>query len=113
GSLGPLRQFLRRYSLPRPPLRGGFLADGSPLLGLHLPQVTVRWKGRELLLDDVLGYRFALLARADALTRRDTDWAAAREISVWRPGVDFLERDGELWRWMRQERLDFLLLRPD
>jgi 3-(3-hydroxy-phenyl)propionate hydroxylase len=112
GALRPLRELLRRYSLHRPPLRGGFL-DHRPHSGAHLPQVEVRWRGGEHLLDDILGYRFALIARPGALSPADLDWAAARGIGVFRPGADFVEPGGALSRWMRDARLDFLLVRPD
>lgn len=113
GSLPPVRSLLRHLGLRHPPLREGCLDAGSPGRGQHLPQVRVRHEGREVLLDEVLGYRFALVVRAEVLTTRDLDWAAAQGVRVLRPGADFVEVEGQLARFMRKQELDFVLVRPD
>ena len=108
-----LRNLLRQRSIRRPPLREGFLDGDSPGAGRPLTQATVRREGEVRRLDDLLGYRFALVARPEALTERDADWAAARRIGLWRPGVEFVETDGRLERWMREGGFTFALARPD
>lgn len=113
GAMPPVQALLRQVGLRRPPLRDGFLDPRSRSRGRHLPQVRVRHDGRDALLDDVLGYRFALVIRAELLTTRILDWAAGHDIGVLRPGVDVVEVDGELAEFMRRRGLDFVLTRPD
>lgn len=107
-----LRRVLQRQGVRRPPLRAGFL-DGSSRAGRPLPQVPVRLDGGVGWLDDLLGYRFALVARAGAVADSDAEWAERRDIGLWRLGVDVEEVDGRLARWMDGERVDFALARPD
>jgi hypothetical protein len=113
GAIPMLQTALRHYGLRHPALIEGFLDAGSRGRGHPIPQVDVRRSRSAQRLDDVLGYRFALLARAEALTAADVDWADSRGIPIWRPGVDFVEVDGALGRWMRDRDLDFALVRPD
>lgn len=113
GAIPMLQAALRERNLRLPALHDGFLDEASRERGQPIPQVGVRRGAADERLDDVLGYRFALVARAEALTARDVEWAEARGIAVWRPGVDFVEIDGTLGRWMRARALDFALVRPD
>ena len=107
-----LRGAIRRRVLRRLPLRDGFLDPGSRLAGHPLPQVAVGSNGDGARLDDLLGYRFALVARAGALSDDDAAWAATRNVGVWRSGVD-LDDAGALGEWLEAEGLDFALARPD
>lgn len=109
----PLQKFFRRLTLRRPPLQTGFIDKTSRSGGQHLPQVKIEWQGSEVLLDDVLGYRFALLVKPELLTDWVAEWAAKRDISVWQLGKDFQEPQRMLEQWMREEKLDFILVRPD
>ena len=109
----PLRQIFRRLTLRRPPLQTGFIEKASRLAGQHLPQVKVEYQGKDALLDDVLGYRFALLIRPGTQSESIAAWAEMRNIDVWRLGTDFRERQGHLEQWMRDEKLEFVLVRPD
>jgi 3-(3-hydroxy-phenyl)propionate hydroxylase len=111
GAMPQLGRLLQSRGLRRPPLRAGFL-DG-PKAGRPLPHVRVRRDGAVVWLDDLVGYRFALVARAGAIGDADAGWASARGIGLWRPGVDFEEVDGRLVRWMEREGVDFALARPD
>ena len=107
------REIARRKGIRRPPLRDGFLDRGSPTAGLALPQVEVRSGGGVRRLDELLGYRFALVAAPGALADGDAEWAAGRGVGVWRVGDDFEETGGRLVQWMRERQLDFALARPD
>lgn len=107
----PIQALLRHLSLRHPALETGFIDKSSEWAGRFLPQMNVAWQGNECLLDDVLGYRFALLMKADTIFGQDTNWAESRNIRVWRVGDDF--QAPELLRWMRNERLDYVLVRPD
>ncbi len=112
-AIPPLQALLRHWSLRRPPLQSGFIDKTSRLAGRHIPQVKVEWMGSEVLLDDVFRYRFALLVKPELLTESIINWAAKRSIAVWRLGTDFHERQKLLEQWMREESLDFVLVRPD
>jgi 3-(3-hydroxy-phenyl)propionate hydroxylase len=113
-ALPPLRAMVRRQGVRRPHLHEGFLDGDAPLAGRSLPQVDVLFEGTVRRLDDVLGYRFALVSLPAALSAPDVEWAAARSVGLWRVGVDFTERDGgRLERWMRERGIDFALVRPD
>ncbi|MGH9799618.1 MAG: bifunctional 3-(3-hydroxy-phenyl)propionate/3-hydroxycinnamic acid hydroxylase [Blastocatellia bacterium] len=109
----PLQAIFHRLTLRRPRLQPGFINKTSRLAGQHLPQVKIEWRGGETLLDDVFGYCFALLLKPEMLSASVADWAAKRNIGVWRLGDDFKELQGELAQWMREETLDFVLVRPD
>lgn len=109
----PLQQIFRRLTLRRPPLQTGFIEKVSRLAGQHLPQVKIERKGTEVLLDDLLGYRFALLVKPELLTDSTSDWASRRNIGVWQLGTDLADQQDELSRWMEMENLDFVLVRPD
>lgn len=113
----PLQALLRHLSMRRPPLQVGFVERASRLAGLHIPQVRVEWQGQEALLDDVFGYRFALLVKSEALTASNTEsiteWAARRGVGFWRLGVDVVEQDGALEQWLNGAKADFVLARPD
>jgi len=112
-ALPPLKAMMRRRGVARPPLRGGCLDETSALRGQHLPQVPALLQGGEALLDDLIGYRPALVARPGVLTEADLDWARRRGVSLWRPGVELLEPQYALARWLRDARVDFALARPD
>ena len=73
----------------------------------------MRQRERDLLLDDLLGYRFVLLIRPECTTLPLREWAAAHAVAVVRPGVEFEEHDSVLLRFMRRRDLDFALVRPD
>ncbi|MCY1057361.1 bifunctional 3-(3-hydroxy-phenyl)propionate/3-hydroxycinnamic acid hydroxylase [Nannocystis sp. SCPEA4] len=113
GAVPPLHALARRASLRRPPLRHGCFDPASCLHGHPLPQVRVHHDGRDGLLDDLLGYRFALVIRPECVTRPLREWARAHAVAVVRPGVEFEEHDGALLRFMRRHDLDFALVRPD
>lgn len=108
-----LRSIFRRLTLRRPPLKSGFIANSARLAGHHLPQVEVKWNGGNALLDDVLGYRFALLVKPETLTDSVVEWAAKHNIGVWQLGKDLVEHHGTLAQWMREDGLEFILVRPD
>ncbi|MFN0124188.1 MAG: bifunctional 3-(3-hydroxy-phenyl)propionate/3-hydroxycinnamic acid hydroxylase [Blastocatellia bacterium] len=107
----PIQAALRHLSLRRVPLQSGFIDKLSDWAGRHLPQVNVAWQGEETKLDDVLGYRFSLLVTPQTFLAQAGDWGEARNITVWRVGEDLLAP--ELTQWMRDERLDYVLVRPD
>ncbi|PCC70678.1 3-(3-hydroxy-phenyl)propionate hydroxylase [Nannocystis exedens] len=113
GRFAPLLALTRRLGMRRPRLRHGCFDHASRWHGHPLPQVRVRHLGIDLPLDDLLGYRFALVVRAECLTLRLREWAAGHDIALVRPGVDFEEHDGALLRFLRARRLDFVLVRPD
>ena len=113
GAIPPLQALFRYLTLRRPPLESGFLHTASRLAGRHLPQVRVEWQGKSALLDDVLGYRFVLLVKTASLPESVVTWAARRNIGILRIGTDFTEPQNELANWMRAEKLDFVLARPD
>jgi 3-(3-hydroxy-phenyl)propionate hydroxylase len=112
-ALPRLQALLRRFSLRRPHLRRGCLDAASRCPGQHLPQVQVHHAGRAQLLDDLLGYRFVLVIRAEYVTVPLLAWAEARAIGVFRPGADFVETTGALAAFMHTHNLDFALVRPD
>ena len=107
----PIQALLRHLSLRHPPLETGFIDKTSDWAGRFLPQTKVVWQGEEMWLDDMLGYRFALLVKPDTFISQDGDWAEARNIGVWCIGENLLAP--ELSQWMRSERLEFVLVRPD
>ncbi|WP_434421528.1 bifunctional 3-(3-hydroxy-phenyl)propionate/3-hydroxycinnamic acid hydroxylase [Nannocystis pusilla] len=113
GRVSPLLALTRRLSMRRPRLRVGCFDLASRWRGHPLPQVRVRHQGLDVALDDLLGYRFALVVRAECLTSRLREWAAGHDIVLVRPGVEFEEHDGALLRFLRARRLDFVLVRPD
>jgi 3-(3-hydroxy-phenyl)propionate hydroxylase len=103
----------RQQGIRRPYLREGFLDGESPMAGHPLPQVGVVSNGVAFRLDDLLGYRFALVSLPTALVDSDVEWAAARSVGLWRFELEFTERDGHLERWMRDRGITFALVRPD
>lgn len=113
GALPRLQALLRRRGMPRLQLQRGCLDPAARCRGVHLPQVPVRRGEHEHLLDDLLGYRFALVIRAEYVTADLLAWADAQAIAVLRPGADFIETTGELASFMRRNNLDFALVRPD
>lgn len=113
GRLAPLRALMRHLGLRRPPLRHGCLDPDSRWRGHPLPQVRVRHDARDILLDDLLGYRFALLLRPGPLTAELREWAAAHDLLLLRPGHEFADESGHLLRFMRERNLEFALVRPD
>lgn len=112
-SLPALQAFMRRLSLRRPALQEGYVAGALAVGGHHLPQVTVRYQDQDCLIDDALGYRFALLAKPTILTPEVKTWARQRGIGVWVMGQDLIETDGYLSRWLHEKKLEFVLVRPD
>jgi len=112
-SVPPLREYLRRQSLRRPALGAGALDGGSRVAGKPIPQVDVVRNGVPCRLDDVLGYRFALLVRDAALADEHVEWANAHGVRIQVVGRDFVDTTGGLDRWMRERDLDFALARPD
>ena len=95
-----------------PGLKGLALRSTSPPLkgvgrgrraGTLAPQPTVRWEGRDVPLDEVLGDGWAVLCRPGVLMKH----GGARVITVT-PGFD---PSGVLRRWMGRRRA--VLLRPD
>jgi len=113
GASPRLQTLLRRRGMPRPQLHHGCLDPAARCPGLHLPQVRVRHREREHLLDDLLGYRFALVIRPECVTPDLLAWADARSICLLRPGADFVETTDALASFMRTHDLDFALVRPD
>lgn len=112
-ALPPVRKFFRQRSLRRPALRSGFLCREAALAGHHFPQVKVTVNGQAQELDDVLGYRFALVTSAGNATATLRAWAQAHDIGVWELGQELVEVDGALSRWMQEKKIEFALVRPD
>lgn len=108
-----LQNIIRQQSVRRPTLREGFLDGASRGRGDHLPQAQAWRGGARHASDDLLGYRFTLLAKAPALETHDVEWARERGVALGRLGADVEEVDGTLARWMREQDLDFALVRPD
>jgi 3-(3-hydroxy-phenyl)propionate hydroxylase len=112
-ALPRLAEYFRRQGLRRPRIRDGFLDAASQLAGHPFPQFDAGRDEAARRLDDLIGYRFALVAAPDALSATDLDWAASRAVGVWRPGVDFADTNGRVTAWMRDRRIAFALVRPD
>ncbi|WAS93652.1 bifunctional 3-(3-hydroxy-phenyl)propionate/3-hydroxycinnamic acid hydroxylase [Nannocystis punicea] len=113
GRVPPLLALTRRLGMRHPRLRHGCFDPASRWHGHPLPQVQVRRGDLDLSLDDLLGYRFALVVRAECVTPRLREWAAGHDIALARPGVDFEAHAADLLAFLRARRLDFVLVRPD
>jgi 3-(3-hydroxy-phenyl)propionate hydroxylase len=109
-----MRELLRPLTAPPRRLVSGCFDAGSPLGGRHLPQVPVRVRGGRdaVMLDDVLGYRPALLTRGERADEA-AEWAQARGVAAHRVGREIVDDDGRLSAWMDRHRCDFALVRPD
>ncbi len=103
----------RRRGIRRPVLRDGFRDAGSPSAGTPLPQFEVSVDGGMRMTDDVIGYRFALIAAPGSLSADDVAWADTRGIVVWRIGDELGGPSGPLATWMETQNADFVLVRPD
>lgn len=114
------RAFLKGINRKRP-LKHGCLG-GSPLAG-HLalqPQITLP-DGRVELLDEVLGRDFAVLARKGSLAQHTVvleELRAALPVRTLEFGAvsdraDVMDHSGVLERWFSENRIDFVLIRPD
>jgi 3-(3-hydroxy-phenyl)propionate hydroxylase len=134
--LPPARDYITqmRYK-PKPRFSSGFmLADGRStrrtLVGRLLPQPTVRAEdGSEILLDDVIGPRFALLVRTSdpegafvVLRHRVWDMLRPVRIALLPPGcapgklsqaVIVSECDEQFSSALGRDRNNVILLRPD
>jgi len=104
----PLRAFVRQHANRRPVVTDGCFDGEAKLRGRHLPYAHA--PGGDL--DDVCGYRFALVARDAALQGIDLAPARARGLGVWRLDAD-LHNDPALSDWMSALGVDFGLARPD
>jgi hypothetical protein len=107
GAWSGLRELLRRRALRRPPLDVGLVAGRAPCRGELLPLVRTPaddW------LDDVVGYRGALVAPSDTLDPDDVAWAEANDFAVVRPDLDDA---GELGGWLAERGVGCVLVRPD
>lgn len=112
--MAPLRAWFQRRVLRRRPLQCGFIDPNSSLGGYPFPQTTaIGPHGSAVPLDDLIGYRFALVVAGDLLTAADLDWAMAQGVGIWRRGRDFMEIGNLLSQWMRKHRQEFVLVRPD
>ncbi|MDP9792147.1 3-(3-hydroxy-phenyl)propionate hydroxylase [Catenuloplanes nepalensis] len=80
-----------------------------PPTGRVLPQPRVWHRGREVLLDDVLGPGFAILTAAPG--RHTGELAEALDAPVIGLGTDIRDETGTLARWVRPGRT--LVVRPD
>jgi 3-(3-hydroxy-phenyl)propionate hydroxylase len=105
------------------PLENGFFGNNRPRLTGHLfPQPLVtRVDGSLVLLDDIIGQGFAIVARqgaipqlpaeiralADHLPLRVITFAAAPDTGV------VGDQSGALQRWFKRAGADFALVRPD
>lgn len=121
GRIPAANRALNELANRKKPLAGGFIGCNHRLAG-HLaiqPRITLA-NGREALLDDALGLGFAVLARQGALSANS---AALQHLAGLVP-LRFLEfsaeggdglgdHTGALQRWFDQQRLDFVLIRPD
>jgi 3-(3-hydroxy-phenyl)propionate hydroxylase len=127
--IAPIRRRLRQMEAAVPRLGPGCLAPDNPLAGVLLPQPLVTTpQNQELLLDELLGDGFALVAAngegpalANAASKAqwphppliinvigaDDPWPADS------PAVTVRDPSGMLRDWYARHRIDFTLLRPD
>jgi 3-(3-hydroxy-phenyl)propionate hydroxylase len=117
GAIPPLHELLRHFALRRQGLKEGFLDYDSKVYGSHFPQVKVKClvniNDEEKLLDDLIGYSFALIASENVLSGEDISWAEKFNIKVLKPGTDFVDNSGIFGNWMRKNKLDYVFVRPD
>jgi 3-(3-hydroxy-phenyl)propionate hydroxylase len=105
------------------PLNCGLIGRHQRRVAGHLvPQPLVRLHGgEEVLLDEVLGNDFALLFRRDAINALHPAVKRARErfklklvsFDSKASPVSIGDTDGKLDAWFTQNRIDFVLIRPD
>ena len=88
-SVPPAREYARKRGLRRPRLHDGFLDASSPLAGRFFPQFATERDDVCFRSDDDLGYRFA-------------------HLSVKQTGLE-----DRVAHWMRQHRVDWVVVRPD
>src|SRR5271157_1460327 len=118
---GPTRRAFLKAIQRKRPLKGGCL--GRSRLAGHLalqPQITLP-DGRVELLDEALGYDFAVLARKGSLAQPKVvldELQRALPVRVLEFGdgsenADITDHTGVLERWFNQYGIDFVLIRPD
>jgi 3-(3-hydroxy-phenyl)propionate hydroxylase len=97
-NLRPLRNFLAdKYNIPAK-LKSGYLNAQSPLAGTHLPQANLS--------DDLIGYRFALIALPGVLSPEQFKTAEGKTFLV-------LDRQPVFTEWLQKHEVDFAIIRPD
>jgi 3-(3-hydroxy-phenyl)propionate hydroxylase len=105
--------------LPDARYRKGLLAlDAHAATGWQLPQPWVTdATGRKLLLDEVVGGRWAVLhfgARPDGLQAWERLGAVSMSMTKYRPFAGAIwDHDGELARWLDDKNAAAVVLRPD
>jgi 3-(3-hydroxy-phenyl)propionate hydroxylase len=108
-----LKERARRQSLRRPALVDGFRDARSPDAGTPFPQFMVRRGGVVMRLDDVIGYRCALILARGACSAGDVEWATRRGIVLVRLGLDVDDVGGRISAWLDERGVEFALVRPD
>jgi len=113
--------FIRTANRKRPISKGFFGGKARKLAGSLSIQPMVAFRGRDMLLDDVLGDGFALIGRPQALQphrgaidmlRAEGD-VAVYEIGDARSPERLVDIEGRFADWFDENRVDFVLLRPD
>lgn len=117
-----INHLIYRTANRKQPLTRGFFGKNRPKIAGHLSlQPIVTFSGSDMLLDEALGSRFAILARQGSLTAmrstiyrltNERDFAFV-EISAAGSDAHVIDRDGKLLAWMDKLDADFVLLRPD
>jgi 3-(3-hydroxy-phenyl)propionate hydroxylase len=120
--LPPVRRLVYSLANRKRPLAGGCLGRKHRLAGqLALQPLVSRADGARILLDEVLGRDFAVLARRNALAAgRPAMDALGKRLPLKlvefdaQPSANCVgDPDGTLRRWFEREDLDFVLIRPD
>lgn len=113
---------LIRTANRKQPISTGFIGSNARQLAGRLSiQPKISFRAKDMLLDDALGCGFAVIARAGALQghqaileRLKREYrVVAFEIGNSRSRDCLVDIEGKLAAWFDENRVDFVLLRPD
>lgn len=115
------RLFYQTANRKQPLKRGFFGATRRKLAGHLAIQPTVSANGQDVLLDDLLGTDFVIVARRGTLAKQASAVSSLQAASgvlllEFGPPVSrspIVDRDGKLTAWMDAHDADFVVLRPD
>ena len=106
-----LQEKIKQDFMKKMPYQKGFLGIHSNLSGQLCIQPVIQVNNQEMLLDDLLGNRFALISRASISQIQTKEFTQIVNGQVLQLGMDFHSVVFE--EWLLQYKIDFAIIRPD